>query len=71
MEFVKKGDLLFIKLNGQYRASLRYVGNNTFEEKIERTKVTFELLENGGAKASINFRGKISAGEKFIKYNEG
>ena len=70
IEFRKMDDLLFVKLNGQLVASLKYIGNNTFEEKIERTKVEFELLPNGGAKALLNFRGREMTGEKFMKYNE-
>ena len=70
IEFRRMGDLLFIKRNGQFRTSLRYIGNNTFEEKIEGTKVVFELLPHGGAKATLNLRGSEITGEKFLKYNE-
>lgn len=44
IEFIKMDDLLFVKFNGQMVSSLKYIGENTFEEKIERVKVVYELL---------------------------
>lgn len=70
VEFKKMDDLLFVKYNGQYVSSIKYIGNNTFEEKIEQLKVTFELLPNGGTKANINYYGKAMTGEKFLKYTD-
>ena len=70
IEFNKMDDLLFVKLNGQLVSSLRYIGENTFEEKIEQTKVRFELLANGNTKANIEYAGQKMTGEKFLKYND-
>ncbi len=70
VEFKKMDDLLFVKLNGQFVSSIKYVGENTFEEKIQQIKVTFELLPNGGSKANINYGGQIMTGEKFLKYGD-
>jgi protocatechuate 3,4-dioxygenase beta subunit len=70
VEFKKMDDLLFVKLNGQFVSSIKYVGENTFEEKIQQLKVTFELLPNGGSKANINYGGQIMTGEKFLKYGD-
>lgn len=70
IEFEKKGDLLFTKMNGQYVASLKYIGKNTFEEKIENLKVTFELVANGGTIANINYYGQKITAQKFLKYND-
>lgn len=70
IEFKKMDDLLFVKLNGQFVSSIKYVGENTFEEKIQQIKVTFELLPNGGSKANINYGGQITTGEKFLKYGD-
>jgi catechol 1,2-dioxygenase len=67
-EFTKNDDLLFMKWNGQLRASFRYVGNNSFEGGIGFSKVTFELLANGATKTAVINRGKTYSGEKFLKY---
>jgi protocatechuate 3,4-dioxygenase beta subunit len=69
-EFRKSDDLLFVKQNGLFRASLKYVGQNTFAQEIEKTKVTFELLANGGTKATVEFRGKTISGERYLKYED-
>lgn len=70
IEFKEMDDLLFVKLNGQLVSSLKYIGENTFEEKIEQTKVTFELLANGITKANIEYAGQKMTGEKFLKYTD-
>jgi catechol 1,2-dioxygenase len=70
IEFKKMDDLLFVKFNGQLVSSLKYIGENTFEEKIEQTKVRFELLANGNTKANIEYAGQKMTGEKFLKYND-
>lgn len=70
IEFKKMDDLLFVKFNGQLVSSLRYIGENTFEEKTEQTKVTFELLTNGNTKANIEYAGQKMTGEKFLKYSD-
>jgi catechol 1,2-dioxygenase len=70
IEFKKMGDLLFVKFNGQFVASLRYIGSNTFEEKIEQARVTFELMPNGITKANIDYAGQKMKGEKILKYSD-
>ena len=70
VEFIKNDDLLFMKRNGQLVASLKYIGNNTFEGGIGFPKVTFELLAKGGSKATVTTQDKTYIGEKYLKYNE-
>ena len=70
LEFIKNDDLLFMKRNGQLIASLKYIGNNTFEAGIGFPKVTFELLGNGGTKVVIATQNKTYTGEKYLKYSE-
>lgn len=69
IEFVKSDDLLFIKWNGQFYESIKYVGDNTFEGGIGFPKVSFELLENGGSKTTVTYQDEIYTGEKYLKYN--
>jgi len=66
VEFVKNDDLLFMKYNGQLTASLKYIGNNTFEGGIGFPIVSFELLSGGGVKATITQRTGTQSGEKFL-----
>ncbi len=69
-EFIKNDDLLFMKQNGQLRASLKYIGNNTFEGGIGLPKVTFELQKDGGVKVVIVRTATITLnGIKYLKYN--
>ncbi len=68
VEFIKNDDLLFMKWNGQLRASFKYIGNNTFEGGIGFSKVNFELLANGGTKTVVTNRNKTYSGERFLKY---
>ncbi len=70
IEFIKNDDLLFLKRNGQLTASLKYVGNNTFEGGIGFPKVTFELLAKGETKAIVKLRNKSLSGQKYLKYSE-
>lgn len=71
LEFVKNDDLLFMKHNGQLKASLKYIGNNTFEGGIGYPKVTFELQNNGSVKVVVlRTADKTSTGMKFLKYNQ-
>jgi protocatechuate 3,4-dioxygenase beta subunit len=70
VEFNRMDDLLFVKFNGQLVSSLKYIGNNTFEEKIEQIKVVFELLPNDITKANIEYYGNKMTGERFLKYND-
>jgi len=69
IEFIKNDDLLFIKRNGHLMEGLRYMGNNTFAGGIGNPQVTFELLENNNTRTIVNFYGKTTRGEKFLKYN--
>ena len=74
-EFFKKGDLLFVKINGQIEEGLSYKGNNTFEGGLAWLTVEFEILASGGVKAKAayldddNKQVKIE-GIKFLKYSE-
>ena len=69
-EFIKNDDLLFMKKNGQLRASLKYIGNNTFEGGIGFPKVTFELQKDGAVKAVIVRTASLTInGIKYLKYN--
>lgn len=69
-EFIKNDDLLFMKQNGQLRASLKYIGNNTFEGGIGFPKVTFELQNGGSVKVVIVRTATVTLnGIKYLKYN--
>ena len=71
LEFTKNDDLLFMKQNGQFRASLKYIGNNTFEGGIGYPKATFELQHDGGVKVIIERTATSKyTGTKFLKYNQ-
>ena len=70
VEFIKNDDLLFMKRNGQLVASLKYIGNNTFESGLGFPKATFELLAKGGSKAVVATQTTSYSGEKFLKYSE-
>ncbi len=70
IEFFKNDDLLFMKLNGQLRASLKYIGNNTFEGGIGFQKATFELQNDGRVKVVVErTANKAYNGIKYLKYN--
>ena len=68
VEFIKNDDLLFMKQNGQLRADLKYIGNNTFEGGIGFPKATFELLKDGGTKVVVVTATKTYSGTKYLKY---
>ena len=71
LEFVKNDDLLFIKRNGQLRASLKYIGNNTFEGGIGYPKATFDLQNEGSVKVTVVRTANLTfMGTKFLKYNQ-
>ena len=71
LEFAKNDDLLFMKENGQLRASLKYIGNNTFEGGIGYPKATFELQNDGTVKVIVEKTAtKTFTGTKFLKYNQ-
>jgi len=70
-EFIKNDDLLFMKQNGQLRASLKYIGNNTFLGGIDYPKAIFELQKDGGVKVVLERSAtKTYNGTKFLKYNQ-
>ncbi|MDN3657030.1 hypothetical protein QWZ08_15380 [Ferruginibacter paludis] len=70
VEFIKNDDLLFMKSNGQLRAALKYIGNNTFEAGIGYPKATFELQKDGTVKVAIQRTiDKTMYGTKVLKYN--
>jgi len=69
-EFIKNDDLLFMKQNGQLKASLKYIGNNTFEGGIGYPKATFDLQIDGSVKVVIvRTATKTYNGIKYLKYN--
>lgn len=69
IEFVKSDDLLLVKVNGQFQASLRYVGDNTFVGAMGNPTVSFELLTGGDVKSTITLKGENEqTGTKFLKY---
>ncbi|MBC8111662.1 MAG: hypothetical protein H7Y04_11430 [Verrucomicrobia bacterium] len=70
IEFIKNDDLLLMKQNGQLRASLKYIGNNTFEGGIGYPKATFELLIDGSVKVVVVAASKTYNGIKYLKYNQ-
>lgn len=71
IEFSKSDDLLLMKQNGQLWASLKYIGNNTFEGGIGYPKATFELQKDDTVKvvivADIPIL-KTYNGIKYLKY---
>jgi protocatechuate 3,4-dioxygenase beta subunit len=70
VEFIKNDDLLFMKSNGQLRAALKYIGNNTIEAGIGYPKATFELQKDGTVKVVIQRTiDKTVYGTKVLKYN--
>lgn len=79
-EFNREDDLLLMKYNGQLMEGLTYIGNNTFEGGLGYVKVKFEILSDGGVKATINFKdwdvniaqAKTSTeeGMKYLKYGK-
>ena len=70
LEFTKNDDLLFMKRNGQLAASLKYIGNNTFEGGIGVPKATFELLTDGSVKVVVVTASKTYNGTKYLKYKQ-
>lgn len=67
-EFFRKGDLLFVKINGQIAEALYYKGNNTFEGGLQNVTVVFELLADGGVKAHVAYDNEKVEGTKILKY---
>jgi catechol 1,2-dioxygenase len=72
IEFSKNDDLLFMKQNGQLVASLKYIGNNTFEGGEGYPKATFELQKDGIVNVAVVTEiptTKTYNGTKYLKYN--
>ncbi len=70
VEFIKNDDLLFMKQNGQLRASLKFIGNNKFEGGIGYPKATFELQNDGSVKVVVERTSdRTFNGIKYLKYN--
>jgi catechol 1,2-dioxygenase len=69
IEFIKNDDQLLMKQNGQLVASLKYIGNNTFEGGIGY-KAIFELQTAGSVKVVAQvIPGKTYNGIKYLKYS--
>jgi len=70
-EFFHKGDLLFVKWNGQIEDAGYYTGNNSFENGSD-SRLKFELLEEGKVKVTIslleNGEWKTFEANKLINY---
>jgi hypothetical protein len=70
-EFVRDGDLLLFKSNGQIVEALAYNGNNTFEGGLGHITVTFELPKEGDTKGKVTVRGEETRTydvTRFLKY---
>ena len=71
IEFIKNDDLLFMKQNGQIKASLKYIGNNSFEGGIGYPIATFELQKDEAVKVVLQRTAdKKLYGTKVLKYNQ-
>jgi protocatechuate 3,4-dioxygenase beta subunit len=68
VEFYREDDLLMMKRNGQISEGLVYKGNNSFEGALGWRKVKFELLPEGGTKATISQGSNTLEGTKVLKY---
>jgi len=68
IEFTQSDDLLFMKHNGMLLASLKYIGNNTFEGGIGYPKATFTLEKDGSVKVVVVQETTTYHGIKFLKY---
>ena len=56
MEFLREGDLLLLKWNGQIRAALSYKSNNEFHGGVNNATVAkFELLPDQKTKLTIHY----------------
>jgi catechol 1,2-dioxygenase len=74
-EFYKKGDLLFMKWNGQIMEAMEYKGNNSFEGGLGFVKARFEPQMKGAVKAIVTYidddrKEHVMQGTKLIKYRE-
>jgi catechol 1,2-dioxygenase len=77
-EFIRKDDLLFLKINGQYMEGMTYKGENSFSGGVGVNRVRFELLPDGGVKCNLNMwdystdksGAQLHEGIKVMKYTE-
>jgi hypothetical protein len=75
VEFYKRGDLLFMKFNGQIEEAMVYKGDNRFEGGLGFIKARFGPLSGGGVKAVISYidddkNEHVLEGQKILKYRE-
>ena len=70
-EFIRKDNILFLKINGQFMEGLRYKGNNTFEGGNGFNKAKFEIISNGEVKTKITMWDHWTEDQKFLKLYEG
>jgi len=68
-EFIQNDDLLLVKRNGQIIASVKYIGNNTFEDGVGFPKFTFEIQKDGSVNVEVITATKSNKGIKYLKYN--
>lgn len=71
IEFVRDGDLLLLKLNGQFMEALTYKGNNTFAGGLEYINAVFALAESGDTKVTVRVNDpnpRIYEATRFLKY---
>lgn len=78
VEFSRKDDLLFAKINGQLMEGFVFKGNNSFESGLGFNKVKFDILANGEVKMKMtmwenwgpNEPALMYEGQKVLKYND-
>jgi len=70
-EFIRQGDLLFLKINGQFEEGLRYKGNNSFEGGNGFNKAKFEIMRNGEVMTTITMWDHWSEDQKYLKLYKG
>ena len=70
-EFIRKDDLLFLKLNGQFQEGFRYKGNNSFEGGNGFNKANFEIMSNGQVRTRITMWDHWTEDQKYLKIYEG
>jgi hypothetical protein len=71
IEFVRDGDLLLLKFNGQLMEALTYKGNNTFAGGLDYTTAVFVLAESGDTKVTVRVNDRdpsVYEATRFLKY---
>jgi catechol 1,2-dioxygenase len=77
LEFTKEGDLLMVKVNGQFMEGLSYKGNNTFSGGLDFVTARFEIEADKSVKVIIHqgawvvggqSEPKQLVGKKILKY---